>query len=108
MLGLVGLGLGALGSFAQLGTGIWQAKEQLKQAKDAQRLAREQYFTENARYNEREAERKTIMENSKRLSAQAAKAYTTPIQAPALASQEAQKGALSPTQPEDENPLTRY
>ncbi|AFI03838.1 hypothetical protein [Helicobacter cetorum] len=52
-----GMLLSGVSSLANLGVGIWSANEQLKQAKEAQKLARQQFFTENERYNTREQER---------------------------------------------------
>ncbi|MFC3847890.1 hypothetical protein ACFOPX_05010 [Helicobacter baculiformis] len=73
---LVGLGLGVQGvgaalGIANFGVGLYSSMEQIKQAKQMAKLARDQFTEENRRYYAREAER----QEANKSIAQSADAY---------------------------------
>lgn len=79
-LGAVGLGINAVNALAGivgLGYNIYATNEQLKMARANQKLARQQFETENARYNAREAER---IEANKKIAASAQYFDANPMQ----------------------------
>ncbi|WP_104683229.1 hypothetical protein [Helicobacter felis] len=82
MLRGVGLGLeglNVLSGIAGLAANIWSTSEQIKLAKEHQKLAKQQFEEENRRYNTRESER---LENNKQIANSASFFESNPMERP--------------------------
>ncbi|WP_121757069.1 hypothetical protein [Helicobacter felis] len=82
MLRGIGLGLeglNVLSGIAGLAANIWSTSEQIKMAKEHQKLAKQQFEEENRRYNTRESER---LENNKQIANSASFFESNPMERP--------------------------